>query len=96
VDPRALSTPVRFGDVADADAGLLRSDLEAVGDLLQADLGTFLRPRRILAEAVDQPMLVTTFAVDEGVVDCRAAQIHSRYNSHLCSLVQCAQPLIDA
>ena len=59
-------------DVLEVDAGFRHRHVEAVGNLLQADVGPFLRSRRVLAQAVDQPALV---AVDERVVDGRSPKV---------------------
>ena len=54
--------------------------VKTVGNLLQADVGPFDRPRRMLAEAVDQPLPVRG---DEGVVDGGAAEIDASCDSHV-------------
>ena len=55
---------------------------EAVGNLLQADVRALLGPRRMLAQALDQPALVV---VDERVVDGRAAEINPRDDRPRCA-----------
>ena len=61
--------------VLEIDSRLRDRHREAVGDLLEADLGALLGPRRVLAEPLDQPALV---GVDKRVVDGRAAEVNPR------------------
>ena len=60
--------------------------VEAVGDLLQADVGTLFGPRRVLAKPVDQPAFV---AVDKRVVDGRAAEVNPRDDRPRCQQTCC-------
>ena len=65
VEPRALrtpallagpgvSSPTEIATSAIGNAGRPRGDRQAVGNLLQADVGPFDGSRRMLAQAVDQ------------------------------------------
>ena len=48
-------------------------------DLAEADVRAFPRPSGMLAQAIDEPSLLT---IEERVVDGSAPEIDSSYNSH--------------
>jgi hypothetical protein len=66
-------------DIAQRDAGTGDRHVEAVGNLLQADLWTLFGTRRMLTEAVDEPLLV---AVEKRIVDGGAPKIDSGNDAH--------------
>ena len=54
--------------------GGARGHLHAVGDLLKTDIGTLSRARRIFAQSLNEKLFL---GIHQGVVDGRAAKIHS-------------------
>lgn len=62
------------GDVAELDAGFFDGDLEAVGNLLEADGWAFGGAGRVLAETIDEELFLV---VEKSVVDGSAAQINT-------------------
>ena len=66
-------------DVGESDASFVRRDLETIGDLLQANVRTLFRQRRMFTQSVNEkvPLLI-----DDRIVDGGSAQIHSGYDFH--------------
>ena len=63
----------------EVDACLVRGDLQAICDLLQADVRPLLRQRGMLAQSLDEKLLLL---VHDRIVDGGSAKIHSGYDFH--------------
>ena len=87
---RAGSVQADCDNVRESNMRFLGGNLETVFDLLQADFGSLLGERRMLAQAFDQELLLL---IHQRIVDGGSAQIHSGDNLHGCppSRICCRQ-----
>jgi hypothetical protein len=71
-------------DVVELGSGHIDSDVETVGDLLEADFGALTRPGRIFTQSFDEELLLR---VQQGKVDGGSAKIDSGCNLQGCYLL---------
>src|ERR1700686_1270343 len=71
--------------VVKGNARKIRGDLETIRDLLETDLWSLLRKRRMLAQPLDEKLF---FPIHQRIVNGGSAKIHASYHFHgLCPLV---------